>query len=152
MQTFLPYPNFVASAIVLDRARLGKQRLEASQILSALHIGGGWANHPAVRMWTGHAPALALYLSVICREWTRRGYQSSAIEPFDLSGRRSDLFHAADLLPPVADDETIVMPKWLGDEEFHAAHRSKLLMKDPEWYGQFGWSEEPGREYVWPTP
>jgi len=29
MQTFLPYPDFARSAAVLDRQRLGKQRLEA---------------------------------------------------------------------------------------------------------------------------
>lgn len=28
MQTFLPYPDFVESASVLDRQRLGKQRVE----------------------------------------------------------------------------------------------------------------------------
>lgn len=31
MQTFLPYQNFVASARVLDRQRLGKQRVEGSR-------------------------------------------------------------------------------------------------------------------------
>lgn len=33
MQTFLPYANFEASAKVLDYKRLGKQRVEAKQIL-----------------------------------------------------------------------------------------------------------------------
>lgn len=33
MQTFLPYPDFAESAKVLDNGRLGKQRLEAKQIL-----------------------------------------------------------------------------------------------------------------------
>lgn len=33
MQTFLPYPDFALSAKVLDNKRLGKQRLEAKQIL-----------------------------------------------------------------------------------------------------------------------
>ena len=36
MQTFLPHPNFAASAHVLDRQRLGKQRVENLQIMSAL--------------------------------------------------------------------------------------------------------------------
>lgn len=36
MQTFLPYPNFKASARVLDTKRLGKQRVENLQIMSAL--------------------------------------------------------------------------------------------------------------------
>ena len=36
MQTFLPFPDFVASARSLDRLRLGKQRVETLQILNAL--------------------------------------------------------------------------------------------------------------------
>jgi hypothetical protein len=27
-----------------------------------------------------------------------------------------------------------------------------LLRKSPEWYGQFGWSENPETPYVWPVP
>jgi len=33
MQTFLPYPDFAASSAVLDDRRLGKQRVEALQIV-----------------------------------------------------------------------------------------------------------------------
>lgn len=36
MQTFLPYPNFKASAFALDSKRLGKQRVENMQIMSAI--------------------------------------------------------------------------------------------------------------------
>ena len=36
MQTFLPYPDFTQSAKTLDYRRLGKQRVEAWQILNAL--------------------------------------------------------------------------------------------------------------------
>ena len=36
MQTFLPYPDFQLSAECLDYKRLGKQRLEAFQLLVAL--------------------------------------------------------------------------------------------------------------------
>ena len=37
MQTFLPYPDFARSAAVLDRQRLGKQRVEVLQILKDGH-------------------------------------------------------------------------------------------------------------------
>lgn len=48
MQTFLPYPSFAESARVLDRQRLGKQRVEVLQLLRALTgQTKGWANHPA---------------------------------------------------------------------------------------------------------
>jgi hypothetical protein len=61
MQTFLPYKDFKKSAKVLDNKRLGKQRVEAFQILNIL-LGRtktkGWRNHPAVLMWKGHSNAL----------------------------------------------------------------------------------------------
>ena len=48
MQTFLPFPDFQQSAAVLDHVRLGKQRVEALQILRALVIPEyGWQSHPA---------------------------------------------------------------------------------------------------------
>lgn len=52
MQTFLPSPNFTQSAQFLDPQRLGKQRVEALQILTALtNPAYGWQHHPAVQMW-----------------------------------------------------------------------------------------------------
>ena len=57
MQTFLPYTDFIKSAKCLDYKRLGKQRVEAKQILNIL-LGettkAGWTNHPAVLMWSGY--------------------------------------------------------------------------------------------------
>lgn len=133
MQTFLPYPNFACSAMVLDRQRLNKQVLEARQILGAIRNGGGWRNHPAVKMWRGHEAALMMYHDVCLREWLRRGYKSTQ-EQF---------------LPAPSD---VVMPSWLGRGDFHASHRAALLRKDPRHYGVFGWTEEPSGEYVWPEP
>lgn len=40
MQTFLPYPDFAESASVLDRQRLGKQRVETLQVMKALTVPG----------------------------------------------------------------------------------------------------------------
>ncbi len=143
MQTFLPYPNFAASAMVLDRQRLNKQVLEARQILGAIQNGGGWRNHPAVKMWHGHTNALKFYHDVMWREWVRRGYKTTQSE---LLPRPSD----PDLVPMWAD--SIIMPSWLGRGDFHASHRAALLRKDPRHYTQFGWTEEPSGEYVWPQP
>lgn len=168
MQTFLPYPNFVCSAMVLDRARLGKQRVECSQILSALEgrsvMGeppgerrSGWASHPAVKMWGGYVPALRLYSSCVIMEWIRRGYQNNMEHDYYVARGEVDgeLQNQLLLRPSQAgslpDPTDIEMPPWLGDPEFHAAHRSKLLEKDPDWYGDLWWAEEPGREYRWPV-
>ena len=131
MQTFLPYPDFAQSAKVLDYRRLGKQRVEAMQILNTLQTGGGWKNHPAVLMWRGYLPALSLYFNAIVLEWISRGYKNK--------------------MQFLATEDNTVMPPWLGNEAFHASHRSNLLRKDPKWYGQFGWTEPPDLPYVWPV-
>lgn len=131
MQTFLPYASFEESARVLDSRRLGKQLVECDQILRALADSSyGWQNHPAVRMWRGYSRALQQYMNMILYEWAIvRGYRSSYT------------MHEVALYEP---------PPWLGDERFHAAHRSNLLRKNPEWYGKFGWTESPDLPYVWP--
>lgn len=132
----------------LDTARLGKQRVEGRQIIAALqheNYGMGkrvpWENHPATKMWEGCIPALMLYTDCCIREWVRRGYNNTM-----------GLF----LSNPVNETpeywRSIKMPSWMGDDEFHASHRSNLLRKNPEWYGQFGWTETPDLPYVWPKP
>ena len=133
MQTFLPYPDFSESAKVLDRQRLGKQRVETIQILKALTLPSyGWSRHPATLMWRGHVPALVQYGLAICAEWKRRGYVDNCapqIAAFQPDGEISPL-----------------PPKWLGDPSFHASHRSNLLRKDPQHYSQFAWKI--GRAHV----
>lgn len=139
MQTFLPYADFAASARALDRQRLGKQRLEALQLLQILRgVGGrtGWRTHPALLMWRGHANALAMYGIAICREWRRRGYKDTLLPRFEALVDRSAGFRR---------------PSWFGDPAFHASHRGNLLRKDPVFYGRYGWSESPGLPYVWPV-
>jgi len=135
MQTFLPYADLSLSAACLDSKRLGKQRVEAMQIhnvVSDKTTGGGWANHPAVLMWRGHADALAFYHNVIIDEWVLRGF-------------RNNMEYL-----PIPDGE-IIFPDWFGDERFHSSHRSNLLRKDSDWYGQFGWGESADLEYFWPV-
>ena len=133
MQTFLPYPDFKRSLAALDYKRLGKQRVEARQILGILRgQPSRWAAHPAVRMWRGFEDALVVYYNAALEEWAARGYRNIILQP----------------LPECADP---VMPPWLGRKDFHASHRSKLLAKNPIYYSRFGWKEEPGLPYVWPV-
>jgi len=138
MQTFLPYPSFVESARCLDYRRLGKQRVEAYQILRTLTgESQGWKNHPAVLMWEGYPQLLACYGAEICTEWIRRGYRDSIRPKF-----RAFLLHS------FADE---YMPVWFEDERLHASHRSNLLRKDPTFYGRYGWTEPDNLPYYWPT-
>ena len=135
MQTFLPVPDFLESARILDDVRLGKQRVEAYQIIRTLDgVTKGWRNHPAVRMWRGHEAVLIRYGLVICAEWEARGYADTVREKLGVHHRPDG-----------------AQPPWLGDPTFHASHRSNLLRKDPAWYGRFGWTEPPDLPYVWPV-
>ncbi len=132
VQTFLPYPDFRASARALDDRRLGKQRSEALTILRVLSGKvRGWRHHPAVLMWRGYEKALKLYLNAVIAEWERRGFQNR-IPLAKVKGR-------------------VKYPPWLGDERFHACHRSNLLRKDPAFYGRYGWKEPADLAYIWPV-
>jgi len=139
MQTFLPHQDFTESAKVLDRARLNKQRSECKQILHALRYGGGWRNHPAVKMWAGYEAALCVYAIEICREWRRRGYQDELLEYF-----------LSELEAIGGNEQAHVIPPWIGGR-IHTTHRSNLLRKNNNHYSQFGWSETPDMSYHWPT-
>jgi|TARA_B110000438_G_scaffold143536_1_gene138381 hypothetical protein len=130
VQTFLPYPDFKKTAECLDWRRLGKQRIEAMQILRALENHTyGWQNHPAVNMWRGFEAMLAVYHNTIIEEWISRGYRNS--------------------MKIIIPSSAPISPCWLGNSEFHASHRSNLLRKDPEHYAQFGWTESDDLPYVW---
>jgi hypothetical protein len=150
VQTFLPYPDFAASASVLDRLRLGKQRVEALQIIRALtRPTYGWKHHPAVLMWQGHEEALGAYGLAMCREWTARGGADTCADSI-LAG----LDDAGVRVPRTQGQLRRLrrgLPAWLGDEEFHRSHRSNLLGKDPEWYAAHFPHDIAGLDYIWPV-
>ena len=136
MQTFLPLPDMYASAMTLDKKRLGNQCWKETKIL----LYGGWKHHPASKMWRGHEFALAEYgfacaIAMMERGWYRpfvrakwaRFYEQKMKEYTDTG-----------------------LPWWIGQPDIHASHRANLLRKNPEWYGQFGWNEVPKEGYVWP--
>jgi hypothetical protein len=135
MQTFLPYPDFEQALDCLDYKRLGKQRVEAFQILrimerKKMNIYAAWGNHPAVLMWEGYENALKHYMNTAIQLWKSRGYKNTMQEM------------------PV---KQIIIPPWLGDERLHASHRASLLSKNPAFYKLYGWKEQPGVEYFWPV-
>ena len=148
MQTFLPYPDFVASSEVLDDRRLGKQRVETLQVLRALtRETYGWKHHPAVLMWVGHEAALAAYGVANCEVWVRRGYgdtcAATMAEDLALAGLpppRSQVALGAELMPP-----------WLGDERLHRSHQASLVRKDPEFYAARFPGVDPDLPYYWPV-
>jgi hypothetical protein len=147
MQTFLPYPSFERTARVLDVRRLGKQRVEALQVLRAQHAPNyGWRHHPAVKMWRGHDEALVSYGVTICREWIRRGHRDTVLE--QLVGLAPD----GEVLPQAELRRRRLLPPWLGNRAFHRAHQSSLVRKDPELYRVAFPNVPDDLPYVWPEP
>ena len=148
MQTFLPYASFIESAKVLDYRRLGKQRVEALQILRTIHAGEsakGWRNHPAVTMWRGHELALCSYGLSMCTEWRERGYKDNLGEQFlNLSIGIATKIHEHG--GSTADAN---LPAWLGDDRLHLSHQSNLIRKDPEYYKLKFPNAPEGLAYFW---
>lgn len=142
MQTFLPYPDFEACATVLDRQRLGKQRVEILQILRTLQgETSGWSRHPAVLMWQGHELALTVYGLTICTEWTARGYKDTCYNKILLA-------YGHDIDWQLRVDE---MPWWWGVPDLHLSHQSALLRKFPAFYKKWFSRIPDDLDYWWPT-
>lgn len=143
MQTFLPYADFNRTAQVLDRQRLGKQRVETLQIMKALADPEyGWQSHPAVKMWRGYEGALMKYQMDVCHEWTDgRGYKDTCLQKtLDIYNERFGI-----------DPFTTPMPLWMGGYQLHRSHQSNLLRKAPEHYGPLFQDVPDDLEYVWPV-
>lgn len=167
MQTFLPYADFARSMQSLDDKRLGKQRVEAYQVLLQL-AGikmkdypdwqprlGGWGQHPAVAMWAGHEIALAEYIAASCDEWTSRykTNEETGERRYFSDSVKANTYIALDLAR--RPDWSEELPAWIGDEAIHRTHRSNLLRKDPEYYSSRFPEDIPGAredylEYIWP--
>lgn len=136
--TFLPFADFSKSASVLDMRRLGKQRLEARQIIRILEgvtTTRGYRNHPAVAMWKDNVEALKLYYNIIVKEWISRGYKNTM-----------ELYTVSD------DISSIVMPWWFGNADFHGSHQACLMRKKEEYYrDKFQFPKEyMEKGYIWP--
>jgi hypothetical protein len=165
MQTFLPYPSFAESAHVLDRQRLGKQRVENLQIMQTLlhcrvetrDAGGnelprerwrvvpnsrpGWVSHPAVEMWKTFELHLLLYQVAIVSEWEARGYKDTCLAKTAMVYQFN---HQHVTNAPAS-------PPWLGDELLHISHQSNLVRKDPAHYGPIFECVPDDIPYMWPT-
>lgn len=145
MQVFLPYPDFVKCANVLDNKRLNKQKVESLQILSILDKKQnnqnqkiGWSNHPAVLMFEGFEDCLVEYSLAIATECINRGMKDTLIPK--ISCFKSKNYK-----------EMNPRPLWFNNLEFFASHRAALLCKNFEHYSKFGWNEKPELNYIWPV-
>jgi hypothetical protein len=132
MQTFLPYASFEQTAQVLDNRRCCKQRVEAWQIYQTLTgQKSGWSNHPAVKMWKGYENALLAYYNAMLAEWSNRGYHNIKLQLAIINGK-------------------VVLPPWIGKDEFHVSHKSNLVRKLPEHYKKHFPAVPNDLPYFWP--
>lgn len=139
MQTFLTHHHtqielaFRRTASDLDWQRLGKQRVEAMQILNTLEgKSKGWVNHPAVRMWREHVVLLECYHDVMIDEWMQRGYRNTMSKRYG------------------SWKQWPAAPAWF-TPELVLSHRSNLVRKKPEHYGPL-WPDVPDDlPYIWPV-
>lgn len=135
LQTFFPYNDF-RSVSLLDSKRLHNQFNEFLIIRRVLRgEERAWKNHPAVVMWRGYEVALSFYGLMIYEGMRDRGLVIPAKVYLDqiLSDLRG----------------TLRIPEWVGNENFHRAHRENLVRKDSRYYGGY-FSEGSGDIYVWP--
>jgi hypothetical protein len=152
MQTFVPYDDYYKIGRSLDNKRLGKQRVEAMQILNCLYKPNRWQNHPAVRMWRGYHEALKHYQNWIMMAWMERGFKNTMAW-----AKTRTTF------------EDFERPWWFGNEDIHRSHRLMLVYKSIgeylqkekidtfNWYAKQGWHEEYIKHvdnfegYIWPV-
>ena len=136
MQTFIVYNtkskklediriSFRKTARILDMKRLGKQRVEAMQILDILvrNKQVTWKNHPAVKQWKGSEFYLFFYIEAICNEWTKRGYKDSCLKKSFNIIKKKKLGK--------------IIPKFLFSRKFIKSHRSNLIRKDSKFYSKY---------------
>jgi len=149
VQTFLPFPDFEASARALDVKRLGKQRVECIQVVRGLtRADYGWRNHPAVLMWRGHEEALGRYAFTCCEVWSAMGFADTCAAT--ITADLTD--HGVGTVRSQAElDAAGVLPGWLGDRAFHRSHQSSLIRKDPGHYGPLFPGVPDDLDYVWPV-
>jgi len=80
VNVFIPLSDPHEIAKVLDDRRLGKQRVEAKQIITIISgqaKSNAWANHPVVLMWKDHLEELKYYYDVMILEWVGRGFKNT---------------------------------------------------------------------------
>jgi len=85
-------------------------------------------------MWIGYEDALLEYFWAIEDEYVTRGYKPHKWK------------HGSPPKPKRHKD-----PHWIGRQSLHRSHKSNLLRKNTEYYGEFCWNVPNNLPYVWPV-
>lgn len=111
--------------------------MECKALLTSIETKSGWYTHPCTQMWVTCEAALVNYAIEICKESRSRNCNDQMLPYFENLAIKYG---------------KVYMPYWLGQEDFHASHRSNLLRKLPSWYKWLNWKEPDNLPYVWPIP
>jgi ribosomal protein L37AE/L43A len=168
MQTFLPYSHYSLSAKVLDVKRLGKQRVEALQILQVLSKGKYYCPEckKTVTHFNEHKTGYHCYdceMPLKMTAWYNhpavqmwKGYERGLLlylqemcAEWVGRGYNDTCWEKAQQI--VFKNGPILLPDWIGNETFHKSHQSNLLRKNPEHYGQYFFGVPDDLPYVWPS-
>jgi len=149
MQTFLPFSDFNKSFHCLDKRRAFSQTKEAKQLLNIVFDrteSKAWRNHPAALMWMDYGAALQLYYNTF----------------YDLCKTFHGIRFVKLTSEVIVDD--VILPEWLGNENFHYSHRCNLWRKalsdkDKNYMllynklkdNQYFCLCDPGIDYIWPS-
>lgn len=162
VNTFITSSSLQECAENLDYKRLGKQRVEAYQLINVIEameqgktLKIGWKNHPATKMWVGHLIPLKIYFNHMVREWVKRGYTNTMalydvneeeykIIPSKFNGKKA-------IYKGQFNEKTF--PWWFTFEPLVMSHKASLYRKYPEYYEKFNDAKlKPylTKGYVWP--
>lgn len=138
MQTFLLHTDHHITAKLLDYKRLGKQRLECTQLMDVLLRKAnllqdgktGWNNHVAVEYWytaiKNCLPYLILYTDIMIEEWINRGYKNTidTTKYKEIISKNANLFRFDESIWRTYENDVIV------------SHRARVLQKDFDYYSK----------------
>ena len=109
MQIFHPYPDINKSLRCLSKQRLGKQRVEAYQVINTIINSGGWKHHPVTLMYKDFLPYLIHYYNECLIEFERTGGKNIKLQ--------------------LMDHGPVITPPFIGDDKLHESHRQNLWRK-----------------------
>jgi hypothetical protein len=148
VNTFVTASTPEECASNLDNKRLGKQRVEAKQIIdilesSHLNESKGYSNHPIVAQWRGFTQALKVYYNAIFDEWEARGYKNDKLKRYEIV-QDPALSH----LVTKPNEVVVMFPKWFFNPIIHLTYKCDLYRKKPEYYGKIFNFTSDEKEYL----
>lgn len=133
--TLMPSIGFHKSLVLIDDARLSKQRQDVLRILRGIMGEEPW--HISHAGWEGYEYTLGVFGMSACSVWqNQRGHRDSIA------------FQLHEILEGVPHD--LVQPPWIGDLNFHRSHRSYLVRRMPEFYAEKFPNNPEGMPLLWP--